>query len=187
MKKIGGIAITLPLALAFTISDLKAQAAFPAPLTRASSGQLQCLKPNLARKTCQSISGYRYGANGAIENFYSILLSGDPFVTMESVSYVEIKGEKVCGITDTREIDAASFMIEGSASNPAQSALLRERLKLSLKGILDREMCASFAQDRNSKDKTTIVDATLDGAPYPGGNNQPVMWVSPADGFRVGQ
>lgn len=187
MKKIGGIAITLPLALAFTIGELKAQAAFPAPLARASSGQLQCLKPNLARKTCQSISGYRYGANGAIESFYSVLISADPLVTMESVSPVEIKAEKICSKTETREIDAASFTIEGRASNPAQSELLRQRLKLALKVLLDREMCGGFAQDGDSKDKTIIVDTTLDGTPFPAANHQPVMWISPADGFRVGQ
>ena len=77
------------------------------PIARANGGELQCYRPNVKKKTCQSIASYRRTALGAYIN--TALLPLGEGVTLETRSPVYIKGGAVCGSITREEILAGTL------------------------------------------------------------------------------
>ena len=157
-------------------------AEFPDPIGPAASGQLQCYMPDAARKTCNSLAGYRSNANGGIDNFATVLLSKMPVLTMQTVSPVEIKMGQVCGKIRKQDIDVAKFTLGGQPVNEQQAAQLRAQLLMAFQNVFDHDVCTGYVNQGGN----LIAKAVIDGMPAPASADQPVMWVSPSDGYQVG-
>lgn len=65
------------------------------PLARAEAGELQCYRPDVAKKTCQSIASYERTGPGTYDNKALVALSNE--ATLETHTPVVLKGDAVCG------------------------------------------------------------------------------------------
>lgn len=170
--------VFLGVAIAFGSAAMSAP--LPDPIAPASKGQLQCYEPDKSRKTCSSLAGYKRAANGTIDNTALIFISRSPLITMETVSPVEVKSGRVCGTVRDRDIDAAKFSDGTQPLEASKAALLRQRLKVALKDLLNHEICTEYVPDGDG----FLAKETKEGTPMLG-TNQHVIWVSPSDGYRV--
>ena len=167
---------------AFAGVSLSARAAeFPDPIAPAASGQVQCYMPDMTRKTCASLAGYRANSNGGIDNVATVLLSKSPVVIMETVSPVEIKMGQVCGRIRRQDIEAAKFTVGGQQVGEQQAGPLRAQLQMAFQNVFDHEVCTAY----QNQGGTLLAKPTIDGVAAPATADQTVMWVSPSDGYKV--
>lgn len=153
----------------------------PSPIAQASQGQLQCYAPNPARRTCQAMAGYAAKADGSIDNPSTLMISPAPLILMRAVTPVTIKAGQVCGYVRASDITGAQFTINGQPATPEQAAMLSGRLATAEKAMFDHEICTAYVPDGDG----LIAKASIDGVAQPKGD-QKVIWVSPADGYKVG-
>ena len=156
-------------------------AELPDPIGPAATGQLQCYMPDKTRKTCASIAGYRANANCGIDNVATVLLAKNPTLTMETVSPVEIRMGQVCGKLRPQDLDSAKFTMGGRLLDAQQAASIRMQLQTAFQNVFGHEVCTGYVNQGG----TLIAKATIDGVPAPPNADQPVLWVSPADGYQV--
>jgi hypothetical protein len=157
-------------------------AEFPDPIGPAASGQMQCYMPDAAKKTCNSLAGYRSNANGGIDNFATVLLSKNPVLTMQTVSPVEIRMGQVCGKIRKQDIDTAKFTLNGRPVDEQQAGQLRGQLLMAFQNVFDHDVCTGYVNQGGA----LIAKAVIDGVPAPANADQQVMWVAPSDGYQVG-
>jgi hypothetical protein len=156
-------------------------ASLPEPLALASDGQLQCIAPDTARKSCLSLASYKARDDGTIEVSAEVLISSRPLVTMEAALPVEVLDGRVCGSVRDQDIDAAAFNVGGMPLDEDQSEALRVQVRGQLKSVIGRRVCATFIPQGVS----FLAKATVDGAPQPA-MDQTVIWVAPSQGYSVG-
>lgn len=170
--------------LAFIAAAMTATSAqageLPAPIAQAANGQMQCYQPNPATKSCQSLAGYRAGANGMIDNTAVVMIAPKPLITMETVMPVEIKNGQVCGKMQAKDIAAAKLTVDGKLVEGPQTDALRQRIGAAFTPMLDREICTAYVADGGG----FVAKATDNGAPMSVAPR--VIWVSPGDGYKVG-
>jgi hypothetical protein len=156
-------------------------ASLEAPLEPAGRGQLQCYQPDVARKTCQSLAGYRRTVSGGIDNLAVVLVSPIQTVVMTSVTPVEIKAGQVCGAVRAGDIAAASFTVDGKPASAAMTDTLRRSALTGMKIYIGHEICTAYVPEHG----TLRAAATVDGVRQ-AWMDQKVVWVSQGDGYRVG-
>lgn len=149
-------------------------------LAPARAGQLQCFEPNPVAKTCQSIGGYTFNANGSIDNAAQVLIMPQPAVIMNVTSPVTVRNNAICGPLTADDIQRASFTIDGAAASADDTAAIRSGLTEQLAPILNVEGCVTLTPDGDGFRADTI----LSGAPQPQ-MVQRVIWVGANDGWRV--
>ena len=172
----------LSLLATFASATIPAVAAeFPDPLGPAANGQLQCYMPDTARKTCNSLAGYRSNPNGGIDNVATVLMSKNPVLTMQTVSPVEIRMGQVCGKLGRKDVDTAKFTLNGRPVDEQQAAQLRAQLLMAFQNAFDHDVCTGFVSQGGS----LVAKAVVDGVPVPQTSDQQVIWVSPSDGYQV--
>ena len=174
------ISATLLFAALLFAAALAVSDPFPAPLTPAGSGKLQCYAPNTAAKTCKSLAGYKSRADGAIDNSAIVLISASPAITMETVSPVVIKAGRVCGKVEERDIDTAKFTVGPTQLDQQQAEPLRQQLRQAFQKIFGHELCTAYVPEGG----VLVAKATMDGAPM-GVPDEQVIWVAPDEGYSV--
>ncbi|MBK8544536.1 MAG: hypothetical protein IPL62_13885 [Caulobacteraceae bacterium] len=108
LRVLGGIALALGLLAA------PAAAQTADVLAPARAGQLQCFEPNVTAKTCQSLGGYTFQANGVIDNPAQVLISPSPAIIMTINSPVAVRNNAICGPLAAADIQRATFTIDGA-------------------------------------------------------------------------
>jgi hypothetical protein len=152
----------------------------PEPIAEASRGQLECYSPDVARKTCHSLAAYSIRSDGMIDSASTVLLSRSPAVTMSAVSQVKVKAGQVCGFVTPEELNQATFTVDGAAATPDQTTALRGRIPTAFQSVFGHEVCTGYVTDGGKR----LATSSFDGVARPGAD-QPVAWVSPADGYSV--
>ena len=156
-------------------------AELPDPIAPAASGQLQCYMPDKTRKTCTTLAGYRANPNGGIDQVATVLIAKNPALTMETVSPVEIRMGQLCGKFRLQDLNSAKFTMAGRPLDAQQAAGIRSQLQMTAKNAFDHEVCTAIVNQGG----TLVAKATVDGVPAPPAADQPVLWVSPSDGYMV--
>ena len=174
MRRMGLIAALWAGATAASAAPL------PEPIAKADQGLLQCYAPNPTHKTCQSLASYAQ-VDGAILNRVVILLAPNPLIIMTATSPVQVAAGQVCGPIRSEDLAAATFTIAGQPATADQTARLRQKLQASMAGLIGRKACMTYVADGPA----LIAKSTIDGVAQPSAN-QPVIWVSPAQGYTVG-
>ena len=164
--------------LALLSSPAAAQTADP--LAPAREGRLQCFEPNVAAKTCQSISAYTFQPNGVIDNPAQVLIMPSPVIIMNINSPVTIRNSAVCGPLAAADIQRATFTIDGAAASETDTAAIRNELTQQLAPMIGQETCLTLTPDGAG----FRADTTIAGAPQPQ-QTQHVIWVSANDGYRI--
>ena len=160
---------------------LALQAAAPAvadPLAPARIGDLQCYRPDPVRKTCRSLAGYAFAADGKILNRAEVLLQDAPPVTMTTVTPVTIRDGAVCG--PLSGIDKAQIAFRGRRISEADAVPIRAQIQRSMADVLGQEVCTTY---RRSGD-WWIAEATLNGVARPDMQDT-VIWVPASAGYTV--
>jgi hypothetical protein len=159
---------------------LALQAATPAadPLAPARIGDLQCYRPDPVRKTCRSLAGYAFAADGKILNRAEVLLQDAPPVTMTTVAPVTIRDGAVCG--PLSGIDKAQIAFRGRRIPEADAVPIRAQIQQSMADVLGQEVCTTY---RRSGD-WWIAEVTLNGVVRPDMQDT-VMWVPASAGYTV--
>ena len=167
--------------LALILAAVAAQAAPAAaldPLAPARGGGLQCYGADPARKTCQALAGYTFGADGVILNQAEVMVSPSPVVTMKTVSPVTVKDGAVCGALSG--IDQAEIAIEGRPADAAVTAQIRDQLATAMAPMLGKQVCTTYRREGDS----LAADVTIEGVARPEMKTT-VRWVHPAEGYAV--
>ena len=166
--------------LLLAIASGAAAATLPVPIEPASSGKLQCYVPNPATKSCQSLAGYQSAPKGVILSPMTVLVAPSPAITMKTVTAVTIKVGQVCSVLQAGDVAVAEFTVDGAPASPEDSAQFRSQMLGVEKSILGKEICTAFTPDGAAMQARIFVDGVAQPA-----LDQKVIWVSPADGYKV--
>ncbi|MDQ0248625.1 hypothetical protein J2W22_000672 [Sphingomonas kyeonggiensis] len=153
---------------------------FPDPIGPAAEGKLQCHRPDRARRTCQSLAGYRPDGKGGFLNDAEVLLAPNSPMVMRSVTPVVIRDHAVCGSLTRKSLAEAVFLEDGTPVEPDQAERVRGLLAHDREAIFDREICTRYQPEGDHLRAT----ATLDGESTDWRPMQ-VIWVRPDEGYRV--
>jgi len=154
--------------------------ATPNPLAPASEGKMQCYHPDRARRTCRSLASYVSRADGGYDNKAVVLLSATPAVVMTTVTPVVIEGDAVCGAIRPEDLASAEIEVNSSMLSGDALADARQRIAAAMGGVLGDRICTRYTVDGDA----LTAEATINGTPRPDATDT-VIWVSPADGYRV--
>ncbi len=149
-------------------------------LAPARAGQLQCFEPNVAAKTCQSLGGYTFHANGGIDNIAEILLMPSPVIVMRASGPVTVENNAICGPLRAEDIQNATFTIDGVAANAEEAAQLKAAMTQQLAPMFGVQNCLTLTPDGEG----FRAESTVAGAPRPE-LTQRAIWVGASDGWRV--
>jgi hypothetical protein len=150
------------------------------PIARANGGELQCYRPNVEKKTCQSIASYRRTGPGTYINT-ALLPLGDG-VTLETRSPVFIKGDAVCGSITRQEILAGTLRAANQVIAPERAKPLLETVADAISPIFGKEICTRY--EPSGADFT--AKASIDGV-YQTDKDSIVKWIAFTDGYMVAE
>ncbi len=168
------------VAAILALSPLAVAASVPSPIGPASHGKLQCYAPDVARKTCQSLASYRPNPKGGLDNIAVVLVATKPPIAMQTVSPVDVREGQICGVVRPEDFQSAEFTTEGRPVDPAQTAVLREKVLAAMKTYIGHEICTSFVPNGGS----LLAKESIDGVADPSLDER-VIWISPTDGYTV--
>ncbi len=156
----------LPLALVLAVAATQSAAA-ASPLTPAASGELQCTGPDTAKKTCQSITSYKFSPNGPIQSTATVLVSQSPVVIM------------VCAPMRPQDIGNATYTVDGKPATEGQANTFRSVMQAAMLPAFGKEVCTEYVAGPDG----LSTQGMINGMPQPG--SQRVIWVTAADGYKV--
>lgn len=158
-----------------------ASAAYAAPLTPAATGQIQCYVPDTAKKTCASMAYYVARDDGSFDNRAVVLINKAPAVTLDTTTRVTIKNGAVCGALRAEDIAAGKVTAGGRTMTADEASPVLNSITQALTPVIGHEICTAFVPDASGK---LTAQATMDGQRQ-AEQDQPVLWVSPSDGYTV--
>jgi hypothetical protein len=148
------------------------------PLGMAEKGKLQCYRPDVEKKTCQSIASYQRTGAGSYDNKALIPLS--PNATLETHTLVLIKAGAVCGFVRGQDVLAGTLRIDGSVVEPEKAKPILERVAQAMAPMADKEICTTY--EPSGTDFTAKISI---GGTYRPDQDETVKWISPAEGYSV--
>ncbi len=158
----------------------QAAAAAADPLALAREGQAQCYAPDVARRTCRSLGGYALRPDGRYDNRAVVLVSLDPPITLETTAPVEVNLGAVCGVLSPRDLEGGIVLLEGQPATPEQADVVRQAVSRSLEPLYGHEICSTYVPQGAG----LVAQVSVAGTRRPD-MDLPVIWVRPADGYRV--
>jgi len=151
------------------------------PLAPAKAGKLQCTNPNFEKKTCIGLTRYRLLPGRGFESTTTIMVAPQPLITMEVKSSGTIKDGMLCAPVLTSDFEAATFQMDGKPADAAMVAAIRPQVTASIAPLNGKLGCTREIPDGAA----AKAEVTIDGVARPE-MTQRVLWVSPADGYRLG-
>jgi len=148
------------------------------PLAMAEQGRVQCYRPNVEEKTCQSIASYRQTGPGAYDNTALIPVSGN--ATLETHTPVLIKGDAVCGFIRGQDALAGMLRVDGEVVDAAKAKSILEHVAQALAPMANKEICTRY--EPAGADFTAKVSI---GGTYRPDQDETVKWIGPAEGYSV--
>ena len=148
------------------------------PLAMAERGRLQCYRPDVQRKTCQSIASYRRTGPGSYDNKALIPLS--PNATLETHTPVVIKAGAICGFARGQDVLAGTLRVDGSVVEPDKAKPTLQRVAQAMALIAGKEICTKYELSRSGFTAKISIGGT-----YRADQDETVKWISPAEGYTV--
>jgi hypothetical protein len=155
-----------------------ATASLPDPLAMAGEGRLQCYRPDVQKKTCQSIASYLKTGPGTYDN--KALIPVAAHATLETHTPVVIRGDAVCGYMRGEDVLAGTLRLDGEVLAPEKAKPFLERIAQGVAPMSGKEICTRY----ESSGAGLSAKVSIGGTYQPDGD-QVVTWVSPADGYTV--
>lgn len=163
--------------------SLPAAPAAPADaLTPAREGKLRCVAPNVARLTCRTIIRYKVENDGDFDATVTGLVARDSTVLLRYKTFGRVEEGGVCVMMRTGDIQNGMLLSNGRPLAPNADDAMRLQVLGAMQPLQGKKRCY---QDR-TEDGVTRSVVTLDGVAHPE-LSQPVLWVSPSEGYAVGR
>jgi hypothetical protein len=148
------------------------------PLLLAEKGEVQCYRPDMEKKTCQSIASYRQTGPGTYDNAALIPVAAD--VTLETHTPVVVRGNAVCGFVRGEDAVAGTLRVGGKVVDPQKAKPILERIAQAMAPMADKEICTTYEPTgANFTAKISIAGT------YRADQDETVKWISPTDGYTV--
>jgi hypothetical protein len=169
------------LTLASALAALTLQA--PDPLAPARDGKLLCITPNVAAKSCNAISSYAWGADGAILSETRSIINAAPMIVLVSRTPVTMRGDLECSSTAGYAGQIAAVEVDGQPLAGEQLDGVRQMIAGQLSAALgEGEMCSSWGHP--GADGVIDYTVTMDGTPKPELAGA-ALWIGADEGWRV--
>jgi hypothetical protein len=172
----------LVLLIGLLIASLGASenAASADPIARSSGGELQCYRPDVEKKTCQSIASYRRTGPGTYVS--TALLPLGNGMTFEAQSPVVIKGDAVCGFITRQQALAGTLRVGNRVLAPETAKPLLGRVADAVSAFFGKEICTRY----EPSGANFTAKASVDGV-YQPDKDEVVKWIAPTDGYTVAE
>lgn len=148
------------------------------PLVLAEKGEIQCYRPEVQKKTCQSIASYRRTGPGTYDNTALIPVGAD--ATLETHTPVVIKEGAVCGFIRGQDAIEGTLRVKGQVLDPEKAKPILERIAQAMAPMADKEICTTY--EPSGADYMAKISI---GGSYQSGQDEAVKWISPSDGYTV--
>jgi hypothetical protein len=148
------------------------------PLAMAEKGQLQCYRPNVEQRTCQSIASYQQAGLKAYDNKAIIPLSAS--AALETHSPVTIKEGAVCGFIRGEDALAGILRVNGVIVDAEKAKPILERVASAMIPMSDKEICTKY--EPKGSDFTAKISIA---GTYRPDQDVLVKWINPAEGYTV--
>lgn len=148
------------------------------PLVLAENGGRQCYRPDVQKKTCQSIASYRLTGPGTYENIALIPVGAN--ATLETRTPVVIKGSAVCGVIRGQDTIAGTLRVGGRVIEPEKARRILDRIANAMAPLADKEICTTYVPAG-----TDLMAKVFIGGSYRSDHDETVKWISPTDGYTV--
>jgi hypothetical protein len=148
---------------------------------RARAGHMDCYSPDIEARTCRAMSSYIFTDAGGVTNVAHALMGDEPQIIMTAQSAVEVTDTSVCGRLSREDFEAAQFTIDGEPAPADMSATLRANIIEHLGDMLGKEICTTYVVSGDAMQARVTIDGAPDSEPP-----EPVIWVTPDEGYRVG-
>ena len=165
------------LLIAFLISAA-GPAASENPLTKAEHGLIQCYRPDVSKKTCQSIASYRRTGPETFDNKAIIPLGNG--ASLETHTPVTLKDGAVCGLIRAEDVMAGTLRMGQTVVAAEQAKPILDRVAQGLASFAGKEVCTRY--EPTGEDFTAKV--TIAGVERPD-QSVTVKWIGAADGYTV--
>lgn len=150
------------------------------PLSPAAAGKLQCHSPDVVNKTCKSIASYRTGNDGVIRNTARLPLADEPPVALTLVSTVIVRDGAVCGLVAASDLERGVVDVNGQPLAADKAQPIIANVATAMAPFIGKEICTRYT----ANGAALLAHVTIDGVARPA-FDQPVIWVDPAEGYRV--
>jgi hypothetical protein len=164
----------------FAAAAVSSASAYVGPLAPAGKGMAQCYAPDTTVKTCSSMATYHLNADGTFTNKAMVLISKSPPAILEMNTNVQVKNGAVCGTIREENITSARLTVNDADVPVDQAGPVLAQIASGMKAVVGHEICTAYVQSGGKM----VAKATLDGVPKPD-QDQVMLWVSPADGYKV--
>jgi hypothetical protein len=148
------------------------------PVAMAEKGELQCYRPDVQKKTCQSIASYRPTGPGTYDNEALIPLA--PNATLETHTPVVIKADAVCGFVRRQDVLAGTLRVDGVVVESEKAKPILDRVAQAMAPMSDKEICTKYVPSGAEFTAKISIEGT-----YRPGQDEVVKWIGPGEGYTV--
>jgi predicted metalloprotease with PDZ domain len=148
------------------------------PIADSNRGELRCYRPDVGKKTCQSIASLKRTGQQTYINT-TLLPLGD-VVTLEMHSPVTIRGNAVCGTLTRQDALAGTLRTRNQVIAPETAKPLLEHVAQAISPFFNKLLCTRY----EPSGADFIAKTSIDGVYRP---DQDVIakWIAPTDGYTV--
>ena len=150
------------------------------PWAPARTGKIECVNPDFASKTCDSMAVYHWNHDGTIISEDTSILIGIPGIVQSSRTEVTLQGSRMCVVPDARRIEATTFQRDGREVSPQEADGYRRSLLAAYEPAFGRKLCVDISPYGNQY----IVQITVDGNELPSATAR-LAWIDAKDGFHL--
>lgn len=148
------------------------------PLAPALEGMVQCVGFNPAHRTCMGISRYDFDG-GRIRIRTELLIAASPEIVMIVTGPVTMRGAEVCETIP--DYGDSTLTVDGQpASDDIRQAVISQ-MNAATGAYRGQQACSTNVPDGDA----WRAEASINGRRRPE-LDQPFIWVSPSDGYRLG-
>lgn len=151
------------------------------PLAPAREGKIRCIEPDVAKHDCQSIVRYKFDQDGSFEAHVTGILERDPVVLIDYRMRGKVEGDAVCSILHGSDFMAGDLYRGGERLGEVAARDIRLRLQGRFTGMEGKKRC--FIDQPSGS--AIVSNVTINGLVEPS-YRQNILWVSPADGYAIG-
>jgi hypothetical protein len=152
------------------------------PLAPAREGKVQCVSPNVEKKTCMAIATYDVRVDGSYDAVTIALISPAPMITMETRSTGKIENGAVCGLIKRDDYANSVFMLDGKPADASVAEAVKAQMLPALASMEGKNGCSR----ERAEGGLQVAEITLDGVARPE-LTQRLIWVKPDQGYKLGQ
>ena len=144
------------------------------------AGHQLCSNPDLAAKTCSTLTTYSVEDDGSVVERVETLLAPTAPITLEMQGVLTVEGQKTCGTFRADALDAVIFRVNGQPASPDEIASIQPLVRAALTPMIGRKACDEFHLVEGILTKQGSVEG-LDVAVPP----RPVAWVTKDQKYSV--